>query len=84
MQNKTINKNGKISTTKNKASIDDVEIPDKVTDELLECRKSYRNPFDSDKIFFIRHTSRTSVKRIIDKNIRIAKLPHIKFHPLRQ
>lgn len=81
--NKTIDKNGKISTTKNKASIDDVEIPDKIADELLEYRKSYNNPFDSDYMFFIKHTSRTSTKRIMDKHIKMANLPHIKFHSLR-
>ena len=81
--NKTLDTKGRISTTKNKASIGDVYLPNEIADELLLFKNAFVRTYDTDFIFFRRKTSRTSVRRIMDKHIKLGNLPHIKFHSLR-
>lgn len=81
--NKSLNRRGEISSTKNNASIGDVELPDKIAAELIEFKTAYNNPTKDMFIFFGNRTSMTTVRRFMDKHIKMANLPHIKFHSLR-
>lgn len=80
--NKQLNKSSEVVSTKSRNSNDNVDLPSKVCDDLLDMKNAF-NPKPSDYIFFIKHTSRTEVARKFNYFQKKANLPHIKFHGLR-
>ena len=81
--NKTLDTKSHVSTTKNVASIGKVDMPHFITEKLIDFKKEYNNPSDDKYIFFYNPTSRTSIRRMMSKHIKMAGVPYIKFHGLR-
>lgn len=81
--NKSLNANGRISVTKNVASIGKVDMPHFITEKLIEFKKAYNNPENDKYIFFYKPVSRTLTRKIMAKHIKMAGVPYIKFHGLR-
>ena len=87
-KNKTISikrqldRTGKETTTKNASSNNTVVLPTFLIDKLYNYEKeSFAN--QDDYVFFIKHTSRTSIKRVMDEHIKLAGVHHLTKHGLR-
>ena len=80
--NKTLDRQSEISTTKNTSSNATVDLPNFLVEELKQFKYDL-GASDNDYMFFKKHTSRTSIRRIFDEHTKIAKVKHIKFHGLR-
>lgn len=77
-----LDKHGHDATTKNSSSSNSVTLPTFLMDEL-KIYEEENCPNPDDYIFFIKHTSRTSIKRVMDAHIELAGVPHITKHGLR-
>lgn len=74
---------GKITTTKTESSEDIVSIPKSLANELIKYKEDMFST-DNDFIFFgYKHTSRTTVRRIMKEHINASGVPFIKVHGLR-
>jgi integrase len=81
--NKTLDRQSHVSTTKNASSNAPVDLPTAIVNELIEFKKEFPTPRDTDYIFFMEPTSRSTIRRVMDDHIKEAGLPHMKFHGLR-
>ena len=80
---KSVDNSGLITSTKNMSSNATVSISSKLAEELSQFKNDF-GAKEGDPIFFAtKRTSRTTIRRIMDEHIKIANLPHIKFHGLR-
>ena len=80
--NKTLDSRGNIATTKNASSNASVTLPTRIIEKL----EAYQNKFHGNPdefVFFIKHTSRTTARRILNEHIKISEVKKIKFHGLR-
>lgn len=80
--NKTLDRQSEISTTKNISSNATVDLPNFLVEELKQFKYDL-GASDNDYMFFKKHTSRTSIRRVFDEHTKIANIKHIKFHGLR-
>lgn len=80
--NKMIDARGKLTTTKTISSNASVSLPTWLIEDLKKYKESIK-PEDSDYLFFIKHTSRTSVRRVMNTHSEEAGIKHLKIHGLR-
>lgn len=74
---------GNTTTPKNHSSNATVSLSCELV-EKLEWFKKETCGMDDDYMFFAdKRTSRTTIRRVMDEHIKIANVPHIKFHGLR-
>ena len=80
---KQLDRDGSVATTKTVSSVGFIHIRSEVAEHLIEFKKSYKNPSDDKYIFFVEHTSRTTVRRVMSEHISMTNLPRISPHGLR-
>lgn len=82
--NKSVDRDGVISSPKTKSSKASVDLPTFLVKELNKWKQSVKPEKDCDFIFFNNHiVARTSIRRMMLKHEKIASLDPIKFHGLR-
>ncbi|MBP3713362.1 MAG: site-specific integrase [Bacilli bacterium] len=79
---RTIDFSGQISTTKNLASQATITLPKSIVEELIWLKEKEIGQ-DKDFVFFVKKTSRTSIRRVMDEHIELANVKHITIHGLR-
>lgn len=81
--NKSYDAFGNVTSTKTASSFAEVSISQSLCDALKQYKIDTAG-FDDDWVFFAdHHTSRTTIRRIMDEHIKLANVPDIKFHGLR-
>ncbi|MCI1244507.1 MAG: site-specific integrase [Bacilli bacterium] len=78
----TVDKSGRVGTTKNSSSDAPVSLPKDIMAELSALKESLYCG-DDDYCFFVKHVARTSVKRMLDKHAKMAGVKQIRVHDLR-
>lgn len=74
---------GNITTPKNSSSLATVSLSCDLVNKLLEFKINTCGSNDDFIFFSDKHTSRTTIRRIMEKHIKISGVPFIKFHGLR-
>lgn len=82
--NKSMDRDGNISTTKNESSNDSVDLPTFLSEELKQFKIDSEPHSNEDYVFFDNHhLARTTIRRMMDKHALMCGNKHIKFHGLR-
>lgn len=82
--NKSVDRDGYISSPKTKSSKASVDLPTFLITELKDWKEKVKPTNESDFIFFNNHIiSRTSIRRMMLKHEKIGSVEPIKFHGLR-
>ena len=82
--NKSVDRDGYISSPKTKSSKASVDLPTFLITELKDWKEKVKPTNESDFIFFSNHIiSRTSIRRMMLKHEKIGSVEPIKFHGLR-
>ena len=79
--NKTLDSRGNIATTKKTSSNASLTLPTRIIEKL----EAYQNKFHGNPdefVFFIKHSSRTTARIILNEHIKISEVKKIKFHSL--
>ncbi len=82
--NKSVDRDGYISSPKTKSSKASVDLPTFLINELNKWKQEVKPEKDSDFIFFNNHIlARSSIRRMMIKHEKMASVEPIKFHGLR-
>lgn len=80
----SITNSGKARKTKNKSSNATVTLPEQLVQKLVKFKEIDMKAEDNDFIFFAnKRTSKTSVRRVLNKHIQMSGVPQISPHGLR-
>lgn len=74
---------GNITTPKNVSSNATVSLSSELVEKLIEFKKETCGDEDDFIFFPDKHTSRTTIRRVMEKHITMSGVPYIKFHGLR-
>lgn len=85
---KSMDASGKVEDAKTKSSHANVSVSNELVDDLRKLKELLYGDKDScigDEYMFFgyHHTSRSTIRRVMDEHASLAKIPHIKFHGLR-
>ena len=81
--NKSMDSSGNLDDAKTASSHGNVSLTNDLVEELKNLKEILYCTDDDYMFFGPKHTSRTTIRRIMDEHAKKANIPHIKFHGLR-
>ncbi len=81
--NKSMDSSGNLDDAKTASSHGTVSMSEDLTNDLIKLKEDMYATDDDYMFFGHKHTSRTTIRRIMDKHAKDANISHIKFHGLR-